>query len=239
MSLPKDYEQILAITDGAPIELSDELKALLNKELCLGMTRYVCRYGTLGDGFEKYTPAQKYYQAIKECYVRSLELRRMRALSKKLCADLIDAQSQFDQLGEMASVQDRLRAESKLESAHLELSSTLVNIQDTLRQFDEFKSVALELRDQVRTKYPDGIEQAEPDNWKTVMISRIGLGKGVEELKSIPLDFETKYLIGKETRQLDITMPIQLLDPERATRELTQLIKDEQLSLKNNNSNGQ
>lgn len=239
MSLPKEYQKILEITDGAPIELSDELSALLNKELCLGMTRHVCRYGTLGDGFEKYTPAQKYYQAVKECYVRSCELRRMRAQAKELAADLIDAQSHMDALGDMAAVQFKLRAESKLERAQLDLSSCLVNIQDTLRQFDEFKKVALELRDTVRAQYPEGIEQAEVDNWKTVMVSRIGLQKGVEELKSIPLDFETKYLIGRETGRLDITMPIQLLEPERASRELAPPKKAPLTLVENPNTDGQ
>ena len=158
----------------------------------MGMTRFVCWNGTLGEGFEKLTDAQKYYQAVKETYVRACELRRLKARAKEAYADFIEAKREIELAkGEVA----QLRAEAKFELAELAAFELLVSAEDTLRQLDEFNKVRLELQDKVRAQYPGGIEQAEPDNWAAVMQYRMATGGN---LPSVPLPPDAKQKIGLE-----------------------------------------
>lgn len=191
-----EFKKLFEITGDSKVALADELKNLLHTELCMGMTRFVCRHGTLGDGFEKLTDSQKYYQAVKETYVRACELRRAKANAKKAYADYLEAKA------EVANADNeikKLRAESKLELAELSAMEQLVHAEDTLRQLDEFNKVRLELQESVRAQYPAGIEQAEPDNWKAVMQYR--LNNVPATLSSIPLPLEQKQKIGLEFQQ--------------------------------------
>lgn len=193
-----EFKRIFEITSDQKIGLADELKQLLHTELCMGMTRFVCRYGTLGDGFEKLTDAQKYYQAVKEVYVRSCELKRSRANAKRAYAEYIEAKAELAQADNEIK---RLKAESKVELAELSALELLVHAEDTLRQMDEFNKVRLELQDSVRAQYPEGIEQAEPDSWKAVMeyrLSKLGMPGENYNFSSIPLPLEEKQKIGLE-----------------------------------------
>lgn len=198
MEFPK---KLFEVTNDIRVDLADDMKELLNKELCMGMTRFVCRHGTLGDGFEKLTDAQKYYQAIKETYVRACELRRTKANAKKFYADFIEAKQEIELAkGEVA----QLRAESKLELAELSAFELLVHAEDTLRQLDEFNKVRLELQDTVRAQYPGGIEESESDSWTAVMqyrLSKMGAPGETTNISSIPLPLHEKQKIGLEFQQ--------------------------------------
>lgn len=191
-----EYEKLLELTECDEPKLTAEFRALLHKELALGMTRFVCRHGTLSEGFDKVTPSQKYYQAVKEAYGRSNELRRIRANAKKAQADLIDAQEELNFADTEAK---QLRAEAAVELAQLSLFELLVTAEDTARQLDEFNKIRLELQDQVRAQYPEGIEQAEPDNWKVVAELRSLKAQSLgtrEDLTVIPLPSAEKAKFG-------------------------------------------
>ena len=159
------FEKILKITGEEKVELRHEIKETIHKELCLGMTRFVCRNGTLSEGFDKFTDAQKYYQAVKETYIRSNELKRIGANAKKAQADYLESKIEWLEAKEPHT---KLRCEGKMELAELALFELLVQTEDTWRQFDEFNKVRLELKPIVTAQYPEGIEQAESDNWHAV-----------------------------------------------------------------------
>lgn len=194
-----EFKKLFEVTSDQRLGLADEMKALLNTELCMGMTRFVCRYGTLGEGFEKLTDSQKYYQAVKETYVRACELKKAKANAKKAYADFLEAKQAL----ELSKTEiERLRAEAKLEISEITAFELLVHAEDTLRQLDEFNKVRLELQDAVRTQYPNGIEQAEMDNWKTVMQYRLmKAGAQGETISSIPLPTDEKQKIGLEFQE--------------------------------------
>ncbi len=201
-----NFEKILEITSDTKVSLSNEIKETLNKELALGMTRFVCRWGTLSDGFDKLTESQRYYQAIREAYQRANELKRLQANAKMAQADLIDAQS-AEALATGES--ERLRAVAKRELAELSLFELLVSAEDTLRQLDEFNKIRLELQDRVRSDYPLGIEQAELDNWRTVTEYKAAqkqLGISVGPLTHMPLPPDVKAQIGFENNAQELSL---------------------------------
>lgn len=184
-----NFKTLLSITHDGPV-LAKEMKELLSKELCLGMTRHVCRHGTLGEGFDKLTDSQKYYQSLREVYTRSNELARLRARAKQSHADYLEAVHE----NETAKTEiEKLRSIAKLELAELSSFELLVTAEDTLRQLDEFQKVRMELQDKVRMKYPEGIEQAEPDNWQSVAqywATKKQLGALNSPLTTLPLPAE-------------------------------------------------
>lgn len=187
------FEKVFDLTSDDRLNIRLDLKNLINKELALGMTRYVCRNGTLGDGFEKLTDSQKYYQSIRECYGRANEMARCRANSKKAYADYLDAKVALEKA---ETLTDRLRAEAAVELAELSAFELTVTAEDTMRQFDEFNKVRMELMGSVRRQYPEGIEQAEPDNWRAVM--RYRLMQGSHDIQAVPLPMEEKAAIGAQ-----------------------------------------
>jgi hypothetical protein len=192
------FKKLFEVTSDTKISLSEDLKQLLNKELCLGMTRWVCRHGTLGDGFEKLTSAQKYYQSLKETYTRAVELRRTRAKVKEAYADFLEASKSKLAAEESGDEILKIRSEAKLELAEITAGDLLVHAEDTLRQLDEFNKIRLELQDSVRAEYPNGIEQAEPDNWRAVLEYRAAKamsGAGPQDLAAVPLPIENKMQI--------------------------------------------
>lgn len=206
------FEKILKLTDNEKVELRHEIKETIHKELCLGMTRYVCRHGTLSDGFDKFTDAQKYFQAVKETYIRSNELKRISANAKKAQADYMEAKIEWLEAKEP---HHKLRAEGKMELAELALFELLVQTEDTWRQFDEFNKVRLELMPIVRAQYPEGIEQAEEDNWKAVG-KAWALRKltGAGTLHHLPLPSEQKAALANEFKLPELTIA-QIIESER------------------------
>lgn len=204
-----NFKKLFEVTDDDKIKLGDEMKTLLNTELCLGMTRYVCRYGTLGEGFEKLTDSQRYYQSLKEIYTRAMEMRRSKANAKKAYADYLEA---AEEISKAQNEIERLRAQAKFELAETAAFELLVHAEDTLRQLDEFNKVRLELQDKVRAEFPQGIEQAEHENWSAVMKYRIfkavNPGNGPQSLDAVPLPMIDKFKIGQELKRSDLTAPL-------------------------------
>lgn len=212
-----NFDDLFKVTSSSNIELAQELKQLLNTELAVGMTRWVCRYGTLGDGFEKLTDAQKYYQSLREVYTRSIELKKIKARAKLAYASFLEAREQLEKAGgEIAT----LKAESAVEMAETAALELLITAEDTTRQLDEFNKVRLELQDSVRTKYPGGIEQAERDTWIAVAQYRVMNHQlmGGSDLKTIPLSFEDKFKIGKDLEnRSDMITPLWIGNTAKAS----------------------
>lgn len=209
------FDKILALTKDEKVELGSSFKELMHKELCLGMTRYVCRYGTLGDGHEILTDAQKYYQANKELWVRSCAMKELEAKAMEAQADLIDSDIEIQSSNNRTS---ELRAQAKKIRAENSLVSALVQAEDTLRQMDEFNRVRLELQEKVRAQYPEGIEQAEPDHWRAVARYRFLKGNQ-EQMSNIPMPVEEKAKLGVSYKRQDMFAPL-IIEDERKAKEL-------------------
>lgn len=217
------FDKILSLASDEKVELGSSFKELMHKELCLGMTRYVCRYGTLGDGFEVVTDAQRYYQAIKEMWTRAGTIEELKAKAMEAQADLIDADLE---LIDCQYRPTRLRVEAKKIRALSALTSALVQTEDTLRQLDEFNKVRLELKEKVQTKYPEGIEQAEPDHWRAVARYRAlkeTPGMARELMTNIPMPLEEKARLGMEYKRPDMIAPL-IIEDERKAKEIARLI---------------
>lgn len=146
------------------VEKSFSYKDLLNRQLVLGQTRWMCRYGTLGEGHENITPAHRYFQAVREAYGLACSIKRAKAMSLRCQADLLDAKDKLQTVGTDAVA--KLRAQSTLELAEISVTENEVTTQDMLRQLDEYDAIIGELKPEIEAKYPLGIEQASPDMWK-------------------------------------------------------------------------
>jgi hypothetical protein len=205
----KDYEKVLELVDSEQVELATSFKSLLHKELVLGQTRWVCRYGTLSDGHEKITDAHRYYQAIKEMYALSGSIRLQKASAMLAQADLLDAQELEAQA---TKASDKLRAQGKALQAQEQMLTALVTIEDQLRMLDEYDKVRLELKPIVQAQYPQGIEQAERDNWLAVaeyrMLKQQVPGNAPERLDNVPLDPLTKAQYGLHAGRMDAIAPL-------------------------------
>ena len=198
------FEKIIEIGKDDRIKLGSKMRELLHKELFPGMTRYVCRNGTLSDGFEKITPAQRYAQATKEIYIRSCEVKRLQSQAKINQAILIKAEKKLkiNRLLKLIKIPvDTLTAEANVEIAQENLLGNLVSCEDTLRQLDEFSKVRKELQTEVLSKYPNGLEDAEEDNWKAVARYRADMRLlGYDnQPQHVPLEMHEKAKIGLET----------------------------------------
>lgn len=217
------FDNVIKLTDDSKVELAASFKELLHKELCLGMTRYTCRYGTLGDGHEMLTDAQKYYQSIKEMWVRASGMNELKAQAMEAQAELIEAETAKEVTDHPAQ---RLRLEAKILRATQALTNALVNAEDTLRQMDEFNKVRLELQDKVRAQYPEGIEQAEPDHWKAIANYRRmkeqtpGLPR--EVMSNIPMPADEKARLGVKFQRQDMVAPL-IISDERKANEIARL----------------
>lgn len=201
-----NFEKILELTSDSKLSLSSEIKESIHKELALGMTRFVCRYGTLSDGFDKITPSQRYYQATKEAYSRANELKRIKGNAKFAQADIIDAHTALDNAVTGVEI---LRAEADLELAQLHLFELLVSAEDTARQLDEFSKIRKELQMEVRAQYPEGIEQAELDNWKAVAEYKAAqkqMGLNAGPLTHMPLPEKEKAQLGIDFNAPEMTL---------------------------------
>lgn len=206
------------------VETGYALKDLLHRELVLGQTRHVCRYGTLSDGHEKLTDAQKYYQAIKECWFIACSIKDRQADLMQAEADCIDAKAELDVA---VSESARLRAKAKLMRAELRCAEYSVSIEDQLRMLDEYNTIRLELKDAVQNKYPLGIEQAEPDNWQAVfeyrMLKSPQAGAPGEHVQNIPLEPKHKAMLGLKHQRLDAVAPLAMISPEEVDKLVTQV----------------
>jgi hypothetical protein len=168
----------------------------LHKSLVLGQTRYMCRWGTLSDGHEKITDAQRFYQAVRELYYIAGNIQDVKAQAMILEADVLDATEALDNAKTPA---EKLRANGNLLKAKTALTRARVSIEDQLRMVDEYYKIYKELKPVVEAKYPQGIEQAEADNWAAVATYRAGVETVTGQaqlLRHIPLDPSTKAKLG-------------------------------------------
>lgn len=222
----KEYEKLLKLTEDSTVELATSFKDLLHKKLALGQTRYVCRYGTLSDGHEKITDAQRYFQAIKEMYYLGNNIRSMKAQAMLAHADLMDAQKKLKWAWTRAA---KLRAEANIIQAQDRMVSALVTVEDQMRMLDEYNQIRQELEPIVEHQYPEGIEQAEPDNWKAVARYRLMKNSRGERLDNIPLPPEEKARIGIENGRFDAAAPLRVVNPERAEKIFVEVQEKEKL----------
>lgn len=197
--------KIKKITHSKTVKKGLGFKELINKELMLGQSRFVCRWGTLSDGHDKITDAQRYYQAIREMYSLSNEMQINFARAMEAQADLLEA----EELKEVSMCpKDTLRAMAKVLFAETKLENLYITIQDQSRMLDEYDRVRAELQDSVRAKYPEGIEQAELENWLAVAgswIMKKAAGAPSAPLNHLPLPPDLKAKMGAESGASEMT----------------------------------
>ena len=192
-----DFDKILKRADDSSIELTAEIKELLGTELQFGMSDYVCKNGTLSDGFEKITPAQRYYQAVKECWTYGSALQQDKAMALQLQTKLKISNILNALFGWMPVIGFYFRG--KAMSAAQLMASTLMGIEDKTRILGAFNDSRKALLPVVRSKYKS-IEDAEPDNWAAVLkfrIMRQKIGKQ-EFLNHVPGNMYEKAKMGLE-----------------------------------------
>lgn len=210
------YDKLLELTDSDTIQLAVEFRNSIGKELVLGQTRFMCRYGSLSAGHEKLTDSQRYYQAIKEMHTLASNMRNMRAQAMINQAKIIRAQKKLDKAVEL---EDKLEAQGELSIAQESLFSNLCTVEDQTRMLDEYNKIRLELKPIVEAQYPEGIEQAEKDNWEAVMRHRIIQRKAgfPERLTHVPMDKDSAFKIGLESNSLDLLSWMMVSDQKKAS----------------------
>lgn len=213
------FDAILKLTESDLVNAGIELpKIQLHKWLVFGQTDYLCRYGTLSDGHEKFTPAQKYAQALREYYGLAENSKRMKAQAKIAMADYLDAKSALDA---SVSAAEKLRNEGKMELAEAQLTTCLVTAEDQMRMIKTYAAVCNELGPVVEKQYPNGIEQAEMDNWVAVAKYRNIAGgiTGNARMDNIPLPAHIKAELGMAYQRVDMVAPL-MVEREKEIREL-------------------
>ncbi len=215
-----DYETLVNLIGDERIDAGLAQNKDIGFKFALGMTRYVWRYGCLSDGHERITDAQRYFAANRELYSvsNSLEDQRFNAMIAK--ADLLDAETK---LSAAVTESDKLRAAAAIGSAKSHIRRALDNCQDLLRGLDELCKIKNELEPSVMAQYPDGIEQAEPDNWEAVARYRLEKekvpGMARQQLDSVPMPPERKALLGYATGRMDCIAPL-MISNEQKCREI-------------------
>lgn len=205
-----DLEKLsILIGDEKVQEGLDLPKIYLHKWLTLGQTKYVCEYGTLSDGHEKITAAQRYAQAIKEQYYLCQNISGQKALALEAQADILDSEATLDTA---KTPQDTLRAQAKKLNAQARLSSALVTVEDQMRMLEVYVRIRNELGPIVEAQYPEGIEQAEEDNWIAVAEYRHAKDKtpglAREIMSNLPLPPKLKAALGVVMGRPDMAAPL-------------------------------
>lgn len=197
-------DKIRQIAESEEVKTGINFRELINKELMLGQSRHVCRYGTLSDGHDKITDSQRYYQSIKEMYGISNEMNLNLGRAMEAQADALEAQ---DALKKAPTEWEILRAKAKKLNAETRLDNLYVTLQDQSRMLDEYNKVRIELQSQVQAKYPEGIEQAEQDNWQAIgeyWAFKKQVGANPNPLTHLPLDAKSKARLGVETKNPEL-----------------------------------
>lgn len=213
-----DYERLLTLADSDEVTKGAELpKVKLHKWLVLGQTDWVCRYGTLSDGHEKITDAQRYPQAIKELYYLSLNIKGQKAVAKRAQAKLMRAEARLAMASDTADI---LECEADKEEAEAQLASALVTVEDQMRMVRSYHKVIAELGPKVEAQYPEGMEQAERDNWTAVYRYRMEMEKtpgfARQQTNNIPLPPEEKAKLGIQYGRMDSIAPLIVADERKA-----------------------
>lgn len=206
----KEFEKILELSSDSRVDLAQSFKDLLHKKLVLGQTRYLCRYGTLSDGHEKLTPAQRYYQAIKEMWFIGNNIAVQKAQAMNAQADYMDAKEAVESAKKDS---EKIRAESKALTAHRQLVSALVSIEDQMRMLDEYNKIRIELEPYIEERYPGGIEQAEEESWRAVFEYRMSKGQ-IERIDNVPLPPVVKAELGLKYGRPDAIAPLAITEKQ-------------------------
>lgn len=210
-----DYDKLLKLIDDERVQAGLSLNNDIGVTFTLGQTRHVWRYGTLSDGHEKLTASQRFYQANREIYnvANNIEDSRYSAMEAK--ADLIDAETA---LGGAITEADKLRYSAASGKAKARLRRALEQAQDAVRGLDELCKVRAELAPAVMAQYPEGVEQAEPDNWRAVAEYRLakaqtpGLPPAI--LDSVPMSPQAKAELGVKYGRIDAIAPLMLANQD-------------------------
>lgn len=200
----KEYEKIIELSSNSQVDLAQSFKELMHKKLQLGQSRYVCRNGTLSEGHEKILESQRYLQAIKEAWHLSMNIILQKAVGMEGYADLLEGE---EELFMAKSEVQKLRSQAKILKAKQKILSALTTVEDQSRQLDEYLKIEAELKDSFDAKYPEGIEQAEPDHWRAIAEYRaINRTIGIPEtMKNIPMSASEKAKLGLELGCNDMT----------------------------------
>ena len=236
------YDKLLELTDTDTVQLASEFRNSIGKELILGQTRFMCRYGTLSDGHEKLTESQRYYQSIKEMHSLASNMRVMRAQSMINQAKIIRAEEKLKKAKEDKNRADEFEAMGELAIAQESLLNNLTTVEDQTRMLDEYNKIRLELKPMVEAKYPEGIEQAEKDNWMAVLKHRINQRHaGLQQhLTHVPMDAQTKAEFGLEYNAPDLWSWLEVSDPQKMfsiamekRAKVARLVKEEMKKIEN------
>lgn len=207
-----DFSKLLELADSDTIRESAELpKVQLHKWLVLGQTEYVCRYGTLSDGHEKITDAQRYSQAIKEMYYLAQNIKGQKAVAMRAQAKLLRAKAKIAK-----DAAEELEIKADIEEAEAQLASALVTVEDQMRMVRTYEQVRRELGPKVEAQYPEGMEQAELDNWTAVYRYRMEAekvpGMARQLTFNVPLPPEEKAKLGIQYGRMDSIAPLLVAD---------------------------
>lgn len=225
-----DFDKILEIADDKTVQLTDEIKQLLGTELQFGMSNYVCKNGTLSEGFDKITPAQRYYQAVKECYTYSNAIQDLKAQALmehggyKIYTFLRKYFSWLPIVGWWIK--------GKAMYAERKISSILMELEDKKRIIGAFNEERLKLMPEVRSRYKC-IEESEPDNWRAVLkykMARQAIGKN-EFINHVPMPSNEKAKLGIQYGSAEATLWFQV----EKENELKGLTQDDLLKLASDN----
>jgi hypothetical protein len=224
----KDIEQLNKLIEDDKVKYGINLPKDLGKKFVLGHTKYAVRYGILSDGHEKITDAQRYFQANKEMYVRACSIVQHRANAMQYQADYLDAIEMPEN-----TESERLRKEAKLLVSKNAVTRSLVEVQGLMSELEELDSVRRELEPIVMTRYPEGIEQAELDNW--VAIAKYRQIKGEKRRDNLILPPEVKAELGIYMNNPEMFAPL-MVNKEEEIRSLpsgsiNEFLQNKQLEL--------
>lgn len=213
----KDFDRLIELANSKEVAEGVGLPEIqLHKWLVLGQTDYLCEHGTLSDGHEKFTPAQKYAQSLRELYNISLSVKQYEASAMIAKADFIDGEAILAAAG---TDSEKLRAKAQILKAQTALLSSLVQVEDATRMLRFYSRASAVLKPIVEQQYPGGIETAEQDNWEAVALYRLekektpGLAR--ERLDHLPLPPERKAVIGYASGRHDAIAPLMIVNPAR------------------------
>lgn len=217
-----DLVAINKLANDTRVQESVEFSKSLHKTLVLGQTRHVCRWGTLSDGHEKITDAQRFYQAVRELYYLAMNIQDTQAQALILEADLIDAELALDAVTrDGGNYSALMRTRGKALQTRTALTRARVTCEDQMRMLDEYYKVYSELKPVVEAQYPEGIEQAEPDNWKAVARYRAAIENSTGQnqvLKHIPLSPTMKAEMGVELDRPELVAWLGVLKKDELAR---------------------
>lgn len=154
----KELETIKQILESNEVKETMTIRDELGTWFYTGMSNYVCEYGTLGAGFEKYGDEERFLQAKHEIYVRRNVMVEAKANAIEAEADLIEA---HEALEKAESETQKLRAQAKLMRAQHRIQGSEDQLKETFRNLKVFYRVAKELEPKIKAKYKNAEEMQE------------------------------------------------------------------------------